>query len=101
MLAGMWRFRTALAIALCGCASYRVLPSPAPATGLSPLPVRYEETHLGLFHSVKDDGAFERVFIDPATFAVSLYDRAGQALSRQRLEETSGAVGAEDLERKP
>jgi len=65
ILAGMWRLRASLAIALCGCASYRVLPSAAPATGLSPLPVRYEETRLGLFRSVKDDGAFERVFVDP------------------------------------
>jgi len=65
----MWRFRPALAIALCSCASYRVLPSPAAATGLSPLPVRYEETRLGLFRSVKDDGAFERVFVDPRSAA--------------------------------
>jgi DNA sulfur modification protein DndD len=29
----------------------------------------------------------QRIFIDPATFAVTLYDDAGQALPRQRLSE--------------
>jgi DNA sulfur modification protein DndD len=29
----------------------------------------------------------ERIFIDPASFAITLYDQAGQALSRQRLSE--------------
>jgi hypothetical protein len=61
----MFRLGTGLAIVLCGCASYRVLPAPPPATGPSPAPVRYEETRLGLFHSVKEDGTFERVFVDP------------------------------------
>jgi hypothetical protein len=41
-----------------------VLPSPAPATGLSPLPIRYQATRLWVFHSVREDGA-ERVFVDP------------------------------------
>jgi len=61
----MWRFPLTVGLALCGCASYRVLPSPAPATGLSPLPMRYQETHLWVFRSVKQDGAVERVFVDP------------------------------------
>src|SRR5882724_537710 len=61
----MWRFPLTVGLALCGCASYRVLPSPAPATGLSPLPMRYQETHLWVFKSVKEDGAVERVFVDP------------------------------------
>src|SRR5882724_400738 len=61
----MWRFPLTVGFALCGCASYRVLPSPAPATGLSPLPMRYQETHLWVFRSVKQDGAVERVFVDP------------------------------------
>jgi len=62
----MSRFPLAvIGLALCGCASYRVLPSPAPATGLSPLPMRYQETHLWVFKSVKEDGAVERVFVDP------------------------------------
>jgi DNA sulfur modification protein DndD len=29
----------------------------------------------------------ERILIDPATFAITLYDRAGQALAKQRLSE--------------
>jgi DNA sulfur modification protein DndD len=29
----------------------------------------------------------ERIFIDPASFSITLYDQAGQALSRQRLSE--------------
>jgi len=33
MLPGMWSFLAAFALMLCGCASYRVLPSPAPAAG--------------------------------------------------------------------
>src|SRR5467141_3138167 len=61
----MWRFPLTVGLPLCGCASYRVLPSPAPATGLSPLPMRYQETHLWVFRSVKQDGAVERVFVDP------------------------------------
>lgn len=61
----MSRFPLAvIGLALCGCASYRVLPSPAPATGLSPLPIRYQATRLWVFHSVREDGA-ERVFVDP------------------------------------
>src|SRR6266436_587363 len=56
---------TVVGLALCGCASYRVLPSPAPATGLSPLPIRYQATRLWVFRSVKEDGAVERVFVDP------------------------------------
>src|ERR1700737_4533482 len=61
----MSRFPLAVWLALCGCASYRVLPSPAPATGLSPLQMRYQETRLWVFRSVKEDGAVERVFVDP------------------------------------
>jgi len=56
---------TVVGLALWGCASYRVLPSPAPATGLSPLPIRYQATRLWVFRSVKEDGAVERVFVDP------------------------------------
>jgi DNA sulfur modification protein DndD len=29
----------------------------------------------------------ERISIDPATFAITLYDRAGQAIAKQRLSE--------------
>jgi len=62
----MSRFPLAvIGLALCGCASYRVLPSPAPATGLSPLPIRYQATRLWVFHSVREDGSVERVFVDP------------------------------------
>jgi hypothetical protein len=61
----MSRFPLIVGLALCGCASYRVLPSPAQVAGLSPLPMRYQETHLWVFRSVKEDGAVERVFVDP------------------------------------
>jgi hypothetical protein len=61
----MSRFPLTVVLALCGCASYRVLPSPPPPAGLSPLPMRYQTTRLWVFRSVKEDGAVERVFVDP------------------------------------
>src|SRR5207302_4011252 len=51
---------TFIAAALCGCASYHVLP---PAGGdAALLPVRYEKTKLLFFHSVEEDGLLDRVF---------------------------------------
>ncbi|HEY5675392.1 MAG TPA: sialidase family protein, partial [Myxococcales bacterium] len=45
--------------ACAACASYRMMPLPG-APGA--MPVRYERTRFGLFHSVEEDGALDRVF---------------------------------------
>ncbi|HET9751308.1 MAG TPA: hypothetical protein VFP52_00035 [Myxococcales bacterium] len=50
----------AVALAACAaCASYRMMPLPG-APGA--MPVRYERTRLGVFHSLEEDGALDRVF---------------------------------------
>jgi len=54
------------ACALAGCASVRALPAPPPPPGASPLPLKLESTRLGIFSSVQDQVAIERVFVDPA-----------------------------------
>jgi hypothetical protein len=49
----------ALALACAACASYRMMPLPGAAGAM---PVRYERTRFGMFHSVEEDGALDRVF---------------------------------------
>ncbi len=62
----------ARAVALCAslcslaCASHRMLPPPAASPGVSPMPLRYEQTRLGIFTSTKDDVALQQLFANPA-----------------------------------
>ena len=58
----------ACALALCACASYRILPLPAQP---GPMPVRYEKTRL-FFHSVENDGALSRVFSGPGAILATV-----------------------------
>jgi len=55
----MKRSVLAAALGLAACASYTMMPLPG-APG--PMPVRYERTRFGLFHSLEQDGALDRVF---------------------------------------
>jgi hypothetical protein len=50
----------ALVVAACAaCASYKLMPLPG---GPGAVPVRYERTRMGVFHSVEEDGALDRFF---------------------------------------
>ena len=69
--------RFALAAALCGCASYRVLPLPSAAGPSQALPVRYEKSRL-FFSSTGGDGFLERIFASgPEVLATVLQPRPG------------------------
>ena len=54
---------------LASCASYRALPLDTPPPGPSPLALRYEQKHLHLFASTREDAQIEAVFASDATIA--------------------------------
>jgi hypothetical protein len=64
--------RLFLALPLCACATYRVLPVPPPPAGFSALAVQYEQTRFFLFHSIKDDTVFERIFAGPGVLIATV-----------------------------
>jgi hypothetical protein len=58
--------------ALAACASVHALPAPPAPPGASPLPLKLESTRLGIFSSVQDQVAIERVFVNPVDSRVLL-----------------------------
>jgi len=68
-----------LVLLVSACASQRLLPAPPAAEGLSPLPLRYEQTRL-FFSSTRDDLVVDRIFTAPGAAVLAAVARPEPAL---------------------